>query len=205
MTQIKKVAMIVVACAISNANATQDTSIVSEEAAQSKPSVSILDSSLEFIFGSDDTKKVVDSNAPVGYYVVNEELNGEHLDKTTDVVTFENYVLTELDAGMAMFAVNSHKIKNFKALEAIVQKTDTTRVKEVRVTGHTDSTGSEKYNDELSRKRAEAVGSYLKANGFDSVPVTTTGVGASTPIATNKSYEGRAKNRRVEVVVVLYE
>jgi OOP family OmpA-OmpF porin len=68
--------------------------------------------------------------------------------------------------------------------------------------GHTDSTGAAGYNQALSNKRAEAVKAYLVSKGIESNRIYTEGTGLSQPVADNKTKEGRAKNRRVEVEVV---
>ena len=67
--------------------------------------------------------------------------------------------------------------------------------------GHTDSIGTEKYNQGLSERRAGAVRDYLVKKGVDSKRLTTRGFGESKPIADNKTKDGRAKNRRVEIKV----
>jgi len=69
------------------------------------------------------------------------------------------------------------------------------------VEGHTDAKGSETYNLDLSARRAEAVRSYLVSQGVDQSRVSSQGLGFARPIADNKSAEGRANNRRVEIVV----
>jgi outer membrane protein OmpA-like peptidoglycan-associated protein len=69
------------------------------------------------------------------------------------------------------------------------------------VEGHTDSQGAAAMNQELSQKRAEAVRTYLVSRGISSDRITATGVGPSRPIGDNASPEGRANNRRVEIVV----
>ncbi len=71
----------------------------------------------------------------------------------------------------------------------------------IKVEGHTDSVGSENTNKSISVKRADAVASYLKNNGFDNVNIQSEGYGFEKPIATNKSKEGRAQNRRVDVII----
>lgn len=70
----------------------------------------------------------------------------------------------------------------------------------IQVTGYTDSIGSEKYNQELSMRRAQAAQEYLVANGVDQKRIVLSGMGESNPIASNDTAEGRAMNRRVEVV-----
>ncbi len=68
--------------------------------------------------------------------------------------------------------------------------------------GHTDSTGAASYNQKLSVRRAEAVKAYLVSKGIESNRIYTEGKGLTQPVADNKTREGRAKNRRVEVEVV---
>jgi OmpA-OmpF porin, OOP family len=69
-------------------------------------------------------------------------------------------------------------------------------------TGHTDSIGSDAYNQKLSVRRAEAVKAYLVKKGVDSKKVFTEGKGEKQPVADNKTKQGRAKNRRVVIEVV---
>jgi OOP family OmpA-OmpF porin len=68
--------------------------------------------------------------------------------------------------------------------------------------GHTDSVGSDAYNQKLSLRRAEAVKAYMVSKGIEANRVYTEGKGEKQPVADNKSAEGRAKNRRVEIEVV---
>lgn len=69
----------------------------------------------------------------------------------------------------------------------------------VSVEGHTDSTGSVTLNQKLSEKRAQTIKKYIIDNGISADRVTSAGFGLSKPIADNKTEEGRAKNRRVEI------
>ncbi len=68
--------------------------------------------------------------------------------------------------------------------------------------GHTDSVGSDAYNQKLSIRRSEAVKAYLVSKGVEKNRVYTEGKGEKQPVADNKTSEGRAKNRRVEIEVV---
>ena len=72
----------------------------------------------------------------------------------------------------------------------------------IEVMGHTDSTGSDAYNQTLSEKRAQAVGQYLIAQGVDPRRVISQGFGESHPVASNDTPEGRQANRRVELRLV---
>ncbi|MEX2208019.1 MAG: OmpA family protein [Myxococcota bacterium] len=72
----------------------------------------------------------------------------------------------------------------------------------VLIEGHTDSTGTAVYNDELSRQRANAVASVLTRRGVAPARLTTRGFGESSPLASNATSAGRQQNRRVEIVVL---
>lgn len=71
----------------------------------------------------------------------------------------------------------------------------------LRVEGHTDSTGSAEYNQRLSRQRADSVYNFLVAEGIDSQRIVTAGYGLTRPIADNSTAAGRQQNRRVEIVI----
>jgi outer membrane protein OmpA-like peptidoglycan-associated protein len=72
----------------------------------------------------------------------------------------------------------------------------------IDVYGHTDSTGSDAYNQQLSERRAQSVANYLEGRGVQSARIGTRGFGETQPIAANDTEEGRAANRRVEIRVV---
>ena len=71
----------------------------------------------------------------------------------------------------------------------------------LEVEGHTDSVGTDEYNQKLSEERGEAVRSYLTGQGMAATSVTAKGFGESQPIATNDTAKGRQQNRRVEIVI----
>jgi len=71
----------------------------------------------------------------------------------------------------------------------------------IKITGHTDSVGSESYNNNLSQMRAAAVTGYLVGLGLDEHRITCIGLGGNRPIASNASEEGRMQNRRVEFLI----
>jgi outer membrane protein OmpA-like peptidoglycan-associated protein len=82
---------------------------------------------------------------------------------------------------------------------AIVENPDITRL---RIEGHTDSDGPDAYNLRLSQARAEAVRAFLIEAGVEAGRLDAVGYGEQMPIDTNKTWEGRQANRRVEFVIV---
>lgn len=75
----------------------------------------------------------------------------------------------------------------------------------VLIIGHTDDTGSDAYNSRLSERRAESVKNFATMQGIPSQRLNTQGKGEGEPIAENTTEDGRAKNRRVEIVIVANE
>ena len=69
----------------------------------------------------------------------------------------------------------------------------------IDVEGHTDSDGSDDYNQQLSMQRATSVGNYLQSHGVNNQRIATTGVGEARPIASNATADGKQQNRRVEL------
>ena len=87
-------------------------------------------------------------------------------------------------------------------LDDLVEKIKGINLEVIIAVGHTDSVGSDAYNQKLSIRRSEAVKAYLVSKGIEKNRVYTEGKGEKQPIADNKTAEGRAKNRRVEIEVV---
>jgi OOP family OmpA-OmpF porin len=87
-------------------------------------------------------------------------------------------------------------------LDDLVGKVKGINLEVIIAVGHTDSVGNDSYNQKLSVRRAEAVKSYLVSKGIEKNRVYTEGKGEKQPVADNKTSEGRAKNRRVEIEVV---
>ena len=71
----------------------------------------------------------------------------------------------------------------------------------LRVEGHTDSTGSPSFNLKLSQRRADSVFDLLASQGIASSRMKTVGYGMERPVANNSTAEGRSKNRRVEIII----
>lgn len=101
------------------------------------------------------------------------------------------------DTNSAQLAPNFYESLN-KVAASLKQYPDST----VQIVGHTDSTGAASYNQQLSVNRANAVVVYLGAQGVEQSRMQAVGMGASQPVADNKTIEGRAKNRRVEIKIV---
>jgi OOP family OmpA-OmpF porin len=87
-------------------------------------------------------------------------------------------------------------------LDDLVSKTKGINLEVIIAVGHTDSVGSDEYNQKLSIRRSEAVKAYLVSKGIEPNRVYTEGKGKKQPVADNKTAEGRAKNRRTEIEVV---
>jgi OmpA-OmpF porin, OOP family len=87
-------------------------------------------------------------------------------------------------------------------LDDLVSKVKGINLEVIIAVGHTDSIGTDAYNQKLSVRRAESVKAYLVSKGIEKNRIYTEGKGKKQPVADNKTKEGRAKNRRVEIEVV---
>lgn len=110
-------------------------------------------------------------------------------------------------SGNIFFETGSSKIKaesheSLKTLAGLLNKHPEIKT---TVEGHTDKTGNEDNNIKLSKDRAQAVVDFLVKNGESIDHIDAKGYGSSKPIASNDTKEGKAKNRRVEIVVTLLE
>lgn len=132
---------------------------------------------------------------------IEEEIPGAEVERIDDgiVITFDGqnngvYFDTE------QYNVNAESRANLDKLAAIlVEYPDT----DVLVVGHTDSAGSEEYNMNLSKNRAQSVTNYFVATkGLSAGRFTTNWFGENNPIESNDTAEGRSKNRRVNIVIV---
>jgi OmpA-OmpF porin, OOP family len=86
-------------------------------------------------------------------------------------------------------------------LAELAAKLKDVRFDAIAVTGHTDNVGTAEANQRLSLRRANAVKQYLATHGIDAAKIRSTGRGLTSPVADNKTAQGRAKNRRVEVEI----
>ena len=106
--------------------------------------------------------------------------------------------------GNVTFEVDQANIRSrfFGTLESVALVLKEYKDTNIRVTGHTDSSGSDSHNQALSERRADSVGQFLIGQGISSGRVWTTGYGERYPIASNDTAEGREANRRVELELV---
>jgi OOP family OmpA-OmpF porin len=113
------------------------------------------------------------------------------------------YENVSLAAG-ALFDFNKDSLKpaGKQQLDELAGKIGgTARVTDVKIVGHTDSVGPEAYNQQLSVRRATTVRDYLASKGVDRNLMSVSGMGESSPVADNSTKAGRAKNRRVDVMI----
>ena len=87
-------------------------------------------------------------------------------------------------------------------LDDLSSKLGSINLEVIIAVGHTDSVGTDEYNQKLSIRRAEAVKAYLQGKGIEANRIYTEGKGEKQPVADNKTAAGRAQNRRVEIEVV---
>ncbi|NYT66488.1 OmpA family protein [Alcaligenaceae bacterium] len=87
-------------------------------------------------------------------------------------------------------------------LDQVASQVDTLNLETLIAVGHTDSIGTEQYNQGLSERRANAVKNYLVSKGIPADRIYAEGKGELNPVASNKTREGRAQNRRVEIEIV---
>jgi outer membrane protein OmpA-like peptidoglycan-associated protein len=109
-------------------------------------------------------------------------------------ITFDSGLLFGFDKS----TLNTNSQTNLQELAKTLQKYEDTNI---LIDGHTDSIGEEKYNHELSLRRANSVESYLAQLGVNTGRISSKGYGESMPIEPNDTEVGRSKNRRVEVAI----
>jgi outer membrane protein OmpA-like peptidoglycan-associated protein/opacity protein-like surface antigen len=131
-------------------------------------------------------------------------------DDISDKMIERTYELSPIEVGKIVrmkniffdFNKSTLKPESFKELNKLVQFMNDNPDVKIEITGHTDNVGSNEYNLNLSKNRAKAVADYVISKISDSSRVLSTGYGASQPIESNDSEEGRANNRRVEFKIL---
>jgi outer membrane protein OmpA-like peptidoglycan-associated protein len=113
-------------------------------------------------------------------------------------VTFESGILFGFDS----HTLTSQAQQNIREMAGTLKKYPDTNI---LIEGHTDSQGSDEYNQRLSERRAQAVANYAIAQGVNASRISTRGYGESQPIASNDTDAGRSQNRRVEVAIFANE
>jgi len=124
--------------------------------------------------------------------------------KTVQAVKQEDRGMVITLSGSVLFASAKYELLSSAAetLSRVAEAlTKSESGSKILVQGYTDSQGSDAYNQELSRHRAETVRAFLTSHGIAPERVTAEGFGPSRPVADNTTAEGRANNRRVEIVV----
>jgi outer membrane protein OmpA-like peptidoglycan-associated protein len=145
------------------------------------------------------------AGAGVGSYMDRQEakLRAE-LERTGVSVTRIGDNITLNMPGNITFATNSADLNAnfFEVLNSVSLVVNEYNQTVIEVAGHTDSTGTDAYNQQLSERRAGAVASYLGTRNVLSDRIITVGMGEARPIATNDTDPGRQQNRRVELTLV---
>jgi outer membrane protein OmpA-like peptidoglycan-associated protein len=145
------------------------------------------------------------AGAGVGYYMDEQEkkLRQQTAGTGVNVIRDGDNLVLDMPSGIT-FAVDSSTVQ--PGFQSTLDKVATTLTQYektyVDVMGHTDSTGSDAYNQALSERRASSVASYLTSRGVQSARLATKGYGESQPKASNLDEAGRAANRRVEIRLV---
>ncbi|RZU36765.1 OmpA family protein [Fluviicoccus keumensis] len=124
---------------------------------------------------------------------------------TPDNITVEENPKSTLKAMLQAknFGFNQYQLNgDLSPLQAILDAARQS-VMPIRIIGHTDNLGSAGYNLKLSRKRAQEIADWLIAHGINAERIAVSGEGENTPIASNKTSEGRAANRRAEVTLTV--
>ena len=141
----------------------------------------------------------------IGYYMDRQEarLRAE-LEGTGVSVHRQGDYITLNMPGNVTFATDSSDLRPafFDVLNSVGKVLDEFDQTIVEVAGHTDSTGSQAYNQGLSERRASSVASYLNSQGVSGQRVITVGMGELYPVADNEFSSGRQANRRVEITMV---
>ena len=156
----------------------------------------------------DRTEKIIGAGlggiagAGIGAYMDKQERELRERTRGTDVeVTRQgDDLLLNIPSGIN-FAYNSANVQpQFRAtLDKVAGVLADYKETYVDVYGHTDSTGSDSYNQDLSERRARSVADYLSSHGVQDARIATRGFGETQPIASNETEAGRAENRRVEI------
>ncbi len=143
----------------------------------------------------------------VGYYMDVQEVKlRQQLENTgVSVSRAGNNIILNMPSNITFAVDRSDVNPNFgETLGSVALVLKEYKSTMIEVAGHTDSTGSDTYNQDLSQRRANAVSSILIANGVQAVRIDSVGYGETRPIANNNNTAGRQQNRRVELTLLPY-
>lgn len=128
---------------------------------------------------------------------IEQDLEGASVERIGEgiKITFNSGLLFDVDKATLRDVSKAELTK----LGSILNKYEDTNI---LIEGHTDNTGSDEYNLELSRKRSQSVSNYLASLNVDPIRFTIMGYGESQPIASNETVEGRQQNRRVDIAIM---
>jgi outer membrane protein OmpA-like peptidoglycan-associated protein len=141
----------------------------------------------------------------VGYYMDKQEakLRQQMAGTGVEVVRKGDNITLDMP-GNVTFAFDSANLNSnfYPVLDKVAETLKEYDKSVIEVAGHTDSTGSDSYNQALSERRANSVADYLANKGLERTRMVTVGAGEGHPVASNDTEEGRAQNRRVELTIV---
>lgn len=128
------------------------------------------------------------------------DLEGARIERVGEgiKITFDSGIMFDVESS----TLRSEAKTNLQKLAVILNKYEDTQIV---IEGHTDSTGSDEHNMDLSIRRAQSVGSYLATNNVIPTRFHVVGYGETQPVADNSTVEGRQKNRRVEIAIFANE
>jgi outer membrane protein OmpA-like peptidoglycan-associated protein len=141
----------------------------------------------------------------VGYYMdVQEKKLRDRMAGTGVTVTRNGDNITLNMPSSITFALNSSDLNSqfYSALDGVSMVLKEYDKTVIEVAGHTDSSGSDQYNQALSERRAQSVAGYLSSHGVKQQRLITVGAGEAHPVASNDTEQGRSANRRVEMTIV---
>jgi outer membrane protein OmpA-like peptidoglycan-associated protein len=141
----------------------------------------------------------------VGYYMDKQEaeLRAELQGSGVSVTRYGDNITLNMP-GNVTFATDSSDLKPqfFDVLNSVSKVLNEYDQTVVEVAGHTDSSGSDEYNQRLSERRADSVAQYLRSQKINTQRLNTIGMGESMPVADNATAQGKQANRRVEITMV---
>ncbi len=126
---------------------------------------------------------------------------------TIDVLEICRRAFENFDAGAINFEESSVVMRSsaYPRLQRVIALAAACPESRISITGHTDASGPEPFNQQLSQERAQAVGDYLKLGGIDENRLLISGLGSTVPLADNATRYGRSLNRRIEIALTPWQ